>query len=164
MTFSDLPERFFRLLDDSSETLLVKGREIREDPTVKLNPCLLQPADKTAVVNPMGTNRGIDPNDPEATESPLALAPVTICIAEPSLNRFDSAPKEPPMCTSVPSSELEDSVMTTAGFKASFCSWHLLTLGGYVAFALHLRETLRLSFLLSCAVDTRPHTLVEVMC
>ena len=160
----DLPERIFRLLNDSGEALLVEGREIREDSTVKLNACLLKPTDEAAVVDPVRTHRGVDTDDPEAAESTLALAPVAVRVAEPSLDRLDGAPEEPSMCPSITSGELKDSVMTTAGFKASFCSWHLLTLGGYVAPTLNPgglgRALLGFS---SCAVDTRPHTLVEVI-
>ena len=81
----------------------------------------------------MRTYCGVDTYDPQAPESTLTLLAVSVRVTQAALDCFDCASEEAAMCSSIPTSELKDSVVTSAGFKAPFSSWHNFTSGRHVA-------------------------------
>jgi hypothetical protein len=100
------------------------NREISENSTIKLNIRLLQSINKAAIVDSIRSNRRINTDDPKSAESSLTLLTVTISIAKATLYRFNSASEKLTVGAAISFGEFENTIMSSAGLKPSFCSWH----------------------------------------
>lgn len=119
-------ELALRELDDLREGGVVVHSEVGEHAAVEVDVSELEAVHKAAVVQLMGANRSVDADDPEAAEGALALLAVAVRVAKATVNSLDRAAEELAVSAAVALGELEDAVVTTAGFKPSFYSWHLI--------------------------------------
>jgi len=83
---------FSYLLDESGECLGSIDSHVSQDLAVKLDVESLQAVDETAIAQTVLLGGGLDPDDPEAPEIPLPVAPVAVGVEKGLLHGFLGCP------------------------------------------------------------------------
>lgn len=107
-------EGMLRALGKLVEHVRVGGREVRQDLPVQRHPGELEPVDEAAVGQSVDPRARADANVPQASEHPLAHAPVPVGVGQPALDGFPGGAVEPPAAADVPLGHLHDLLATPA--------------------------------------------------
>ena len=98
--------------------------QIGEDATVKLNACLVQSVDQTAVGQALYTGLGVDSRNPQSTECTFLSAAVTVSVLTRLGNCLSGNSVYTTPCAVITFCLLEDFLVTTACFYTTFYSSH----------------------------------------